>query len=224
MFNQQVYERRSLGYRRSSRRKSSANAWGYSHRMSITLSNKFKILPGQYYDEETGLHYNIFRFYDPSIGRYITSDPIGLNAGLNTYNYAEQNPLFWIDTDGLVPEKYKKSDNPNKRKTDRSGTGTSKGDAGRERNRAHPNAEEHNKDNRGKSGGKTRGGRTVRGGGMPGLLLPGLFEGFCAAGELPCDVCRSFGFPYPGEGGDFDPCKPEDLSCIAPNPTTNPSS
>lgn len=57
--------------------------------------------PGQYYDEETRLHYNYFRYYDPSTGRYITSDPIGLAGGLNTYSYALNNPLYWIDPDGL---------------------------------------------------------------------------------------------------------------------------
>ncbi|MEQ8937797.1 MAG: RHS repeat-associated core domain-containing protein, partial [Gammaproteobacteria bacterium] len=57
--------------------------------------------PGQYYDEEAGLHYNRFRYYDPSLGRYITSDPIGLLAGLNTYNYADANPLKYIDPLGL---------------------------------------------------------------------------------------------------------------------------
>ncbi len=56
--------------------------------------------PGQYYDDETGLHYNYFRYYDPSIGRYITSDPIGLDGGLNIYGYALSNPLTHIDPTG----------------------------------------------------------------------------------------------------------------------------
>ena len=59
--------------------------------------------PGQYYDEETGLHYNYFRYYDPTLGRYITSDPIGLLGGFNTYGYALQTPLVNIDPKGLVP-------------------------------------------------------------------------------------------------------------------------
>lgn len=57
--------------------------------------------PGQYFDQETGLHYNYFRDYDPSTGRYIESDPIGLDGGLNTYSYSELNPLRYIDPLGL---------------------------------------------------------------------------------------------------------------------------
>ncbi len=57
--------------------------------------------PGQYWDQETGLYYNYFRDYDPSMGRYIQSDPIGLAAGVNTYGYVYQNPARYIDPLGL---------------------------------------------------------------------------------------------------------------------------
>jgi RHS repeat-associated protein len=58
--------------------------------------------PGQYEDEETGFHYNYFRDYDPSLGRYIQSDPIGLRGGVNTFGYVLGNPVGMVDPLGLV--------------------------------------------------------------------------------------------------------------------------
>jgi RHS repeat-associated protein len=55
---------------------------------------------GQYLDRETGLHYNMFRYYDSDIGRFTQTDPIGLMGGLNLYYYAP-NTIFWIDPLGL---------------------------------------------------------------------------------------------------------------------------
>jgi RHS repeat-associated protein len=71
--------------------------------------------PGQYYDSETGTNYNYFRDYDPAIGRYLESDPIGLDGGVNTFAYALNAPIkrkdfFGLDTcgsgfsEGLVPD------------------------------------------------------------------------------------------------------------------------
>nr|GME07322.1 type IV secretion protein Rhs [Ipomoea batatas] len=57
-------------------------------------------MQGQYLDRETGLHYNLFRYYDPDSGRFTQHDPIGLAGGINLYQYAP-NALGWVDPLGL---------------------------------------------------------------------------------------------------------------------------
>ncbi|MGX1250853.1 RHS repeat-associated protein [Streptomyces ambofaciens] len=59
--------------------------------------------PGQYYDPESGLHYNYFRHYDPETGRYVTSDPLGLSPAPNPFTYV-RNPLIDTDVLGLAPD------------------------------------------------------------------------------------------------------------------------
>ncbi len=65
-----------------------------------TIDNNLRFA-GQYYDNETGLHYNYHRYYDPKIGRYLRADPIGLAGGINPYTYSLNNPVNNTDTFGL---------------------------------------------------------------------------------------------------------------------------
>jgi RHS repeat-associated protein len=58
--------------------------------------------PGQVFDKETRMHYNYFRDYDPTTGRYIQSDPIGLRGGVNTFGYVGQNLLSYTDPTGTI--------------------------------------------------------------------------------------------------------------------------
>lgn len=73
---------------------------------NVPVSSSGYVFPlrfaGQYYDQETGLHYNLQRYYDPTVGRYVTSDPLGLSAGINTFAYVRSSPFFNVDPLGLA--------------------------------------------------------------------------------------------------------------------------
>jgi RHS repeat-associated protein len=69
--------------------------------LSSTVINNLRFA-GQYFDNETGLHYNYHRHYDPNTGRYLTPDPIGLLGGINLFSYVLNNPINLTDPWGLI--------------------------------------------------------------------------------------------------------------------------
>jgi RHS repeat-associated protein len=82
-------------------------AWGEAEQTISAAARKAGVrnpirFQGQYLDEETGLHYNRHRYYDPGSGRYVSSDPLGLPGGLNAYGYVRNNPVQRVDPWGLV--------------------------------------------------------------------------------------------------------------------------
>ena len=81
-------------------------AWGLAKEKRTDSATRENIrnplrFQGQYFDTETGLHYNRYRYYDPQVGRFISKDPIGFAGGLNVYAYAP-NPVGWVDPLGLA--------------------------------------------------------------------------------------------------------------------------
>ena len=64
--------------------------------------------PGQWFDKETALFHNGFRDYNPNAGRYMQSDPLGLEAGFNTYSYVRSNPFRAVDPYGLYEKDFNK--------------------------------------------------------------------------------------------------------------------
>ncbi|OCG70679.1 hypothetical protein A9G41_04355 [Gilliamella sp. Nev5-1] len=83
--------------------------WSGVYKSYGNLAIEYRTVPqnlrfqGQYFDEESGLHYNRYRYYDPYTARYISQDPIGLAGGENAYRYVP-DPLAWIDPLGLSDE------------------------------------------------------------------------------------------------------------------------
>ncbi|MFL1553569.1 RHS repeat domain-containing protein, partial [Pseudomonas sp. D47] len=75
-------------------------AYGQISRLDINKVDNPLRFQGQYFDQESGLHYNRHRYYNPDIGRYLTSDPVKLTGGINAYQYVP-NPTGWVDPLGL---------------------------------------------------------------------------------------------------------------------------
>ncbi|WP_316776036.1 RHS repeat-associated core domain-containing protein [Streptomyces sasae] len=78
-----------------------ATLWGSTAWAADSTAYTPLRFPGQYFDPETGLHHNYFRYYDPTVGRYVTPDPLGLEPSPNHYGYVD-NPYSWFDPLGLL--------------------------------------------------------------------------------------------------------------------------
>lgn len=86
----------------------SAQNWPFTRSVAVSSSAPLNLgFPGQYYDAETGLWNNGYRDYDPTLGRYVESDPLGLAGGANTYAYVEDDPINSDDFYGLCTCKLK---------------------------------------------------------------------------------------------------------------------
>ncbi|MET8999451.1 RHS repeat-associated core domain-containing protein [Amycolatopsis sp. NPDC004169] len=79
---------------------SRTNIWGRQVTESPDGVDMPLRLPGQYHDRETGLHYNVQRYYDPRAARFVSPDPLGLPGGVNPHGYVP-NPITWLDPLGL---------------------------------------------------------------------------------------------------------------------------
>ncbi|KVG62228.1 type VI secretion system tip protein TssI/VgrG [Burkholderia pseudomultivorans] len=77
------------------------SAYGRTARWLTRVVDNPIRFPGQYRDEESGLHYNRFRYYDPMVGRYINQDPIAFDGGIHFYSYADSAPNIAYDPKGL---------------------------------------------------------------------------------------------------------------------------
>nr|WP_230849809.1 RHS repeat-associated core domain-containing protein [Pseudomonas monteilii] len=71
-------------------------SWGEVEQLTVNEVEQNLRFQGQYFDAETGLHYNTFRYYDSGVGRFVTQDPIGLLGGGNLYSYGT-SPISWVD-------------------------------------------------------------------------------------------------------------------------------
>jgi RHS repeat-associated protein len=78
----------------------SYRSWGEIEKLAVDDVEQNLRFQGQYFDCETEFHYNTFRYYDPSCGRFISQDPIGLEGGSNLYLYV-LSPITWVDPLGL---------------------------------------------------------------------------------------------------------------------------
>ncbi|UGS89374.1 RHS domain-containing protein (plasmid) [Ralstonia wenshanensis] len=109
-------------------------AWGATQEVISDAARKAGIqnpirFQGQYFDHETGLHYNRHRYYDPAVGRFISKDPIGLAGGIHAYQYA-RNPISSIDPlglTGMTPPTITAADVTDKTRTEIRGLANQKG-------------------------------------------------------------------------------------------------